>query len=95
MIIHLVIRHQGQYDDYRSDPIKAFKNEEKAKEFAHLCKQEADRIIDEILVSEREHNKDGVCFFEKITELYMTHKYDPDMNDYDNIDYTVAELELE
>ena len=54
-IIYLVIRHQGNHDDYRSDPVKAFKDEEKAKEFAHLCKQEADRIINEILIWKDAH----------------------------------------
>jgi hypothetical protein len=126
-VIYLVIRHQGQHDDYRADPIKAFKDKKMAEDIASLCKKEADRIIDEILIWKDAHadlfklpeygevpegedeeayydkldeqiskeHKDGIRFFEKIVELYKTHKYDPDMNEHDDIDYTVMELEIE
>lgn len=126
-VIYLVIRHQGQHDDYRSDPVKAFKDEEKAKEFISLCNEEAKRIREEIQawkdihadlfklpefveISEDEdedeyfdkidkqfenEHKDGVLFFEKVIEIYNTHKYDSDITDHDDLHYNYIELELE
>lgn len=55
--IYLVIRHSGDYDDYETNPIKAFQKEEKAKEFCDLCNEEAKRILDEIATLEKVHKE--------------------------------------
>lgn len=45
MNIYLIERHQGNHDDYRVTPVKAFEEYYKAKEFIDVCNKDVKVMI--------------------------------------------------
>lgn len=55
--IYLVIRHAGDFDDYETTALKAFKKEGTAKRMCKLSNEEAQRILGEIKALEEVHKE--------------------------------------
>jgi hypothetical protein len=54
-IIYLVIRHMGEWDDYTTTALAAFKDEAKAKTYCINCNEEVKRIRKEMKILETEY----------------------------------------
>jgi len=54
-VVYLVIRHMGEWDDYTTTALAAFKDEAKAKTYCDSCNAEVERIKKEMKILETEY----------------------------------------
>jgi hypothetical protein len=79
--VYVVMGSTGEYSDRTEWPVKAFRDEARAKEFVIDCDREANRI-------QVEHDR-GI-------RIRQTHKHDPDFRmDYTGTSYFLYEVELD
>jgi hypothetical protein len=100
MIVFVVIGHAGDYDYYRTWMTKGFEDEINAKEYKHLCTEEARRItlelqeLNDTLLKQWQDTGDPNDYWERYAKIAEDNKVDEYFDHDELIDYTIEELEI-